>query len=103
MEDLEDPDATAVARAATLAAADGLLEGRHILEERFVHAEGLEGGHDLLADDGHCPGAIRAETADESLGDHQLDGGTDEEGFDAHVDEARDGAGRVVGVEGREN
>jgi hypothetical protein len=49
------------------------------------------------------PGALRAEAADEALGDDQLDGRGHEEGLDAHVDEARDGAGRVVGVDGGED
>ena len=37
------------------------------------------------------------------LRQHGLDRGGDEEGLHTHVDQAGDGAGRVVGVQGREN
>ncbi len=42
---------------------------------------------------------MRAEFADEALGEDGADGGGDEEGFDADVGETGDGGGCVVGVE----
>ena len=47
--------------------------------------------------------AVGADAADQSLGQHALEGGRDHEGLDPHVDESRDGPGGVVGVEGRED
>lgn len=47
--------------------------------------------------------AFEADLAAKALSDDQVGGGSDEEGFDAHVEEAVDGGGCVVGVEGGEN
>jgi hypothetical protein len=47
--------------------------------------------------------AFRADAADESLRLNQVDGSGDEERLDAHVHEARNGGGRVVGVQGGED
>jgi hypothetical protein len=47
--------------------------------------------------------ATRADFADEALAEDALEGGGDHEGLDAHVDEAGDGAGGVVGVKGGED
>ena len=47
--------------------------------------------------------ALGAQHADESLGHDGLDGTGDEERLDAHVDQTRDGAGGVVGVQGAED
>jgi hypothetical protein len=44
----------------------------------------------------------RAEAADEALGEEGAHGGGDEEGLDAHVDQAGNAADGVVGVEGGE-
>ena len=66
----------------------------------FEDGERLE---ELDLADGLGGAAVRAEAADEALGNDELDGGGDEEGLDAHIHEARDGAGCVVGVERGEN
>ncbi|MFM1945379.1 MAG: hypothetical protein RI897_4361 [Verrucomicrobiota bacterium] len=67
----------------------------------------LEGpGHfltDVLGDSGVGLEAMSADTADEALGDGADEGGADEEGFDAHFEEAGDGGDAVVGMEGRED
>ena len=47
--------------------------------------------------------ALGAYFPDEALGEHAFQGGRDQEGFDAHVDEAGYRAGRVVGMEGGED
>lgn len=44
--------------------------------------------------------AVLADFAGEALGEDEVDGGGDHDGFDAHVEEAADGAWGGVGVEG---
>ncbi len=70
-------------------------------EELFI-AE-FVGGDTELGEDGFRgfvgDFAFLADGADEALGEDAFEGGGDEEGFAAHVDEAGDSAGGVVGVE----
>jgi hypothetical protein len=47
--------------------------------------------------------AVGADAAREALGEDQVDGGRHEERLDAHVEQAGDAAGRVVGVQRREH
>ena len=47
--------------------------------------------------------ALGAYFPDEALGEHAFQGSRDQEGFDAHVNEAGYRAGRVVGMEGGED
>src|SRR5690606_5335003 len=48
-------------------------------------------------------GTVGTDFPDQSLCDHALEAGADQVGFDAHVDQAGDGAGGVVGVEGAQH
>jgi hypothetical protein len=45
--------------------------------------------------------AVSANTPREALGEHQVNAGGDQERLDAHVEQARDGSGRVVGMQRR--
>ena len=103
MENFEDPNATAVARVTAAATTHRLTEFGHASEVGFLHAESLQGGDDAGLVDGRSLGAIRAQATDEALGDNQFDGGAHEEWLHAHVDQTRDGARGVVGVERREH
>ncbi len=47
--------------------------------------------------------AAFAEATRETLGDHAVEGRTHEERLDVHLGQAGHGAGRVVGVQGREH
>ena len=44
-----------------------------------------------------------AKPPDESLGNHHFNGGSDEKGFDFHVDQAGDGPRSIVGVQSAQN
>ncbi len=101
-EDFEEADAAAVTCAAAAVAADGGVEGVDEFGFGFGDAEDGEVFAELDLVDWRRARALGAEATDEALGDDELDGGSDEERFDAHVDETRDGAGGVVGVECRE-
>ena len=71
---------------------DGAVHGAGVTEfAEFFFGVGIE----LLA--------LRAQDANEALGEEGSDGGGDEEGLDAHVDETHDAADGVVGVEGAED
>jgi len=98
-ENLEEADAAAVAGAAAAVAADGVFERGDEFGLGGVALENGEIFEQLDLADRLRRGAVGAEAADETLGDDELDGGSDEEGLDAHVDEAGDGAGGVVRVE----
>src|SRR4051812_44145468 len=94
--DLVEADAPAIARAAAARAADGLV--------------GLDVGqrgeavvaHDLGRED-RAALAVLAQRPGQALGDDAVQGAGDEEGLDAHLDEAADRARRVVGVQRRED
>src|SRR5207245_3136582 len=96
--DLVDGDAAAhageVAGGAALAAVEGA--GAEALGEVAVGDEAVLVGLVGLA-------AVLADAAGEALGDDEEEGGGDEKGGDAHVEEAGDGGGAVVGVEGGED
>ena len=47
--------------------------------------------------------AVEADFADQALGDDAFDGGGDQERLEAQVEQAGDGAGGVVGVQGAED
>ena len=47
--------------------------------------------------------ALRTNAAEQSLAKHRFESRGNEEGFDAHVDQTRDRAGRVVGVKSTED
>ena len=85
-------DAALVAGARAARAADGLVRGDVIVDLEAVVAH-LLGGHD------HFLLAAVAQPAREALGDDGVDRRGDEERLDAHVDQARDGGRRVVGVQ----
>ncbi len=71
---------------------DGAVHGASVTEfTEFFFGVGIE----LFA--------LRAQDADEALGEESSDGRGNEEGLDAHVDETHDAADGVVGVEGAED
>src|SRR3954466_4265934 len=88
--DLVEPDPALVAGAAAAGAAHGLvgLEVEADVEAVRAHDLGLDRRPAL---------ALGAEQPGEALGDHAVDGRADEERLDAHLDQAGDRAGRVVG------
>ena len=90
--DLVEADPALVARAAAAGAADGLV-GLEV--EADVEAVGA---HDL-GRDRRAALALLAQQPREALGDDAVDRGADEEGLDAHLDQARDRARGVVGVQ----
>ena len=98
VEELEDADASFVAGVVAEFASASAVEGSS--GEEFAgdaeESEFVVGGFVGLH-------AVFADSADESLCEDACECGGDEEGFDAHVDESCDGAGGVVGVEGRED
>src|SRR5512133_1256946 len=95
---LVDPGAPLVAGPLAGGAADGPVEVGRVAGP----LEDLRGEAGLLAllrrrDVGLL--ALLAEDTDEPLGEDAAEGRGDEEGLHAHLDEARDGAGGVVGVD----
>lgn len=79
-ENLEETDAAAVAGAAAAVAADGVLERGDEFGLGGVAFEDGERLEELDLANGLGGAAVRAEAADEALGDDELDGGGDEEG-----------------------
>src|SRR5690606_13836254 len=51
----------------------------------------------------HFLAAVSADAPGETLGEHQVYAGRDQERLNAHVQQAADGGGRVVGVQGGEH
>ena len=97
------PMRPAVAALAAAVAADRRHQLVHRVGLGGIDAEDGERVAQLGAVDRLGPGAGGAQPADEALGDDQLDGRGHEEGLHAHVDQARVGAGGVVGVDGAEH
>ena len=96
LEKIENALSAAEACALTVPAAGACVEDgwNEIAELGAKHRDVL------LGDFGF---ALLADNADQSLGDDDFDGGGDEVGLDAHIDQAGGGAGGVVGVEGGED
>src|SRR6185437_10858659 len=82
---------------------DGVLRRDHAaaLPRKAIGVEAELGELVVRGRVGHL--AVLAEHADEALGEDADDAGAHQEGLDLHLDEAGDGAGRVVGVDGREH
>src|SRR5438128_1263460 len=93
--------AAAVTGVVALLAARGLVEHAaagvaHLLRREANLFQFLRSGEVRHA-------AVLAENAHQTLRQHAHQRGSDEERLDAHVDETRDRAGRVVGVDGGED
>ena len=80
-------------------AADRRLQRVDLLRLGGIAAENREILLELDPGDRRGARTLGAESPDEALRDDELDGRRDEEGFDAHVDQTGDGAGRVVRVQ----
>src|SRR5688572_29072126 len=96
---LVDPGPPAVARvlaAVTALALEAARERRLTAAHLGEHLEQRRWDRDFLL-------AVLAHPADEPLGEHAFDGGGDEVRLDAHVDDSRDRAGRVVRVQRAEH
>ena len=95
-QQLVDAEAALVAGVAATAAAGALGEGVGLVAHAF---QGLADVAGRLVG----PAALGADPADQPLGQHQVQGGADQVGLDAHVDQPGDGRAGVVGVQGAED
>ncbi|MBT9175587.1 MAG: hypothetical protein DDT22_01267 [candidate division WS2 bacterium] len=113
-ENLVDAD-TAFVSVFALGRRHGPIEGQvverrpalhqFLIGERFERGIELHGAGDFRARGGinRIRFLILTELAYEPLAHDDADGRDEEEGLDAHIDEARDGARGAVGVDGREH